>query len=182
MEKHSTGMVIIYRHSGDYQGSEYAADKIKNVHWGRVSGGVKKAQNGFSLYGYIPYSDAMDIVACSDRHDYGYNDAKICITATTNKDNPKYRAAYYGLVEKADEKASCGIAAHCPNGQPSCTKKIREILYQKGKIYRCDLKAELIQIGYRADTIQEAINNLHFQEVLVLEGNYQNPHQIVRLK
>lgn len=67
-----------------------------------------KVQKGYSLYGYIPYSDTMDIVACSGRHD---------------KDNLKYRAAYYGLVEKADEKAGCRIAAHCPNGQPAYTKK-----------------------------------------------------------
>ena len=82
----ANGMVRICRHPGDYEGGPFPADQISNVHWGCVSGGVHRQQNGFSLYGYAPYEDVMDIVACSGRHNFGYNDMKICITAAHNKD------------------------------------------------------------------------------------------------
>lgn len=178
----TSGMVLICRHPGDYEGGPFPADKISNVHWGCVSGGVNRRQNGFSLYGYAPYEDVMDIVACSGRHNFGYNDMKICITAANNKDNPKYRAAYYSLVEKADEKSRCGIAGKCPPGAPSCTKRIREIMAEKKTTTRRELRNSLLDEGYKTETIRDAIKNLRYQEFLEAEGDWRSPSQIIRLK
>ena len=43
----ANGMVRICRHPGDYKGGPFPAYQISNVHWGCVSGGVHRQQNGF---------------------------------------------------------------------------------------------------------------------------------------
>lgn len=174
-------VVYISRHPGDYTGGEYDASKINRVHWGRTSGGVHKLQSEYSLYGYVPYADAMDIVACSGRHDFGYNDMKICIVGVNNKDNAKYRAGYYHLVEQADERAGCGVAANCPKGAPICTKRIREILNQRKKLYRRELRSILCEEGYGVVTIRESIKNLCHQGILEVEGDSRSPLQVIRI-
>ena len=174
------GKVLICRQPGDWRGGAYEAGKIKGVKWDCVSGGVFKRQNGWSLYGYIPYEDAMELVACSGVHNYGYNPAKICITASGNKDDPQYRAAYYGLVEKADERGKCGLAEHCPPGKPMCTKRIREIMYDVGVISRGELKKTLIEEGYDKTIVAESIKNLHCQSILEFEGDSRSSKQIIR--
>lgn len=176
------GMVLICRSPGAYNCAVFDAAKIQGIHWGCVSGGFQRIQNGWSLYGYIPYEDAMDLGLCSGRHNFGYNDAKICITATGNKDNPEYRVAYYGLVEMADEKAKWGIAAKCPTGAPSCTKRIRQLLADTPEISRCNLRTTLCGEGYDGKTITEAINNLKWQKILELDGDSRSPKQIIRMR
>lgn len=177
-----SGLVLICRHPGDYECGPYMADKISGVHWDCVSGGINRRQHGFSLYGYVDYEDAMDIVACSGRHNFGYNEMKICITASANKDDSRYRAAYYSLVEKADEKGRCGIARNCPPGFPSCTKRIREVLSKNNETTKRELKSTLLAEGYQAETISESIKNLRYQEVLETEGNPCSLSQVIRLK
>ena len=176
------GLVIICRHPGDYETAAIDAAKISGVHWSCISGGIRKRQAGRSLYGYIPYEDAIDLVACSGRHNFGYNDAKICITASYNKDDPKYCVAYYALVEIADEKAKCGIAAKCPVGAPSCTKRIRQLLTNTPEISRRNLRTTLCSEGYEAKTITEAINNLKWQKIIELDGDSRSSKQIIRMR
>lgn len=96
-------VVIICRAPRDIEGGEYPISKIKNPHWSRISGGVHRRCGGYSLYGYIPYEDAMEIVTCSGRHDYMGGDAKICIVASDNKTG-KYKEAYKELAAQAGEK------------------------------------------------------------------------------
>lgn len=176
------GLVCICRSPGDYEGGPYPAEKIKNIHWGCVSGGVYKRQNGLSLYGYAPYEEVMDIVACSGCHDFGYNDMKICVTATGNKDNPKYQAAYYALAEKADERSKCGIAANCPEGAPAGTKRIREIMNVRKELTRRELRNILLEEGYGSETIRKSIKNLYYQGILEVQGSWQSSAQIIRIK
>lgn len=171
-------MVIICRSPGKYKDALYAASKIERVHWGRCSGGVNRLQNGWSLYGYIPYEDAEELVACSGRHNFGYNEAKICIVASCNADRP----AYYRLVEQADERGGCGIAANCPKGAPSATKRIRQIVGEKREISRGELKSFMLAEGYSKEVIPLAIKNLHLQNVLSLIGDSRSPKQIIRFR
>ena len=178
----ATGMVLICRHPGDWRCGAFLADQISNVRWDCISGGVNRPQNGFSLYGYVPYELAMDIVACSGRHNFGGNDIKICITAAGNKDNPKYQAAYYSLVEKADERSRCGVAGKTPPGAPSCIKRIRELLSEKKASTRRELRTTLLDEGYKTETIRDAVKNLCYQGFLETEGDYRSPSQIIRLK
>lgn len=171
-------MVIICRSPGDLEGGPYEASRIENVHWGRCSGGVNRIQSGWSLYGYIPYEDAEKVVACSGRHNFGYNVSKICITASDNTDRP----AYYRLVEQADERGGCGIASDCPKGAPSATRRIRQIVGEKGEISRGELKSFMLAEGYRKEVIPLAIKNLHLQNVLSLIGDSRSPKQIIRFR
>ncbi len=170
--------VIICRRPGDYEGGLYDASKIKNIHWGRCSGGVNRLQNGWSLYGYIPYEDAEELVACSGRHNFGYNDAKICVVASTNADRP----AYYRLVEMADERAGCGIAGGCPKGAPSATKRIRQIVAEKGEVSRGELKSLMLEEGYSKGVIPKAIKLLYQQNVLSLDGDSRSPKQVISFR
>lgn len=176
----SKRMVIICRSPGDWKRGVYEADKICDVNWGRVSGGIQKLQNGWSIYGNIPYEDAEEIVACSGRHSFA-TIARICVTASGNKDNPQYKAAYYSLVEKADEKRGWGIASGCPKGKPICTKRIREIMSEVKQITRGELKEKLDSEGYARETINESIKNLHWQEILEFEGDSRSHKQIIRM-
>ena len=95
--------VIIKRSRSDWHQATIDVEKINNPHWDRISGGICEVQRGFSLYGYIDYSLAEELVACSGSHAYHNNEAKIMIPENLNSKLP-YKTGYNYLKEKAGKK------------------------------------------------------------------------------
>ncbi len=169
----------------DHYEDEYAEIDdalISKLHWDHVSGGISRSANFYSLYGYIPYSKAMEILAssCSGQHDFGWNSAKICIPKIINSKEP-YLQTYQKLKEIAGPQPKSISALRHPEGQPPCTRKIMEILSGVPFIIRKDLKTELKKCGFHPDTIRNSLNRLKKQNRIVMEGNSQSPYQKIHL-
>ncbi len=119
--------VIIVRNPQSYtKSSPIDINKISQIRWDSVSGGVHAIQGWYSLYGYIDYSLAMELVDCSGDHNYGYNGAKICIPEGLNK-NPPYKDGYDYLSGLAGKKPKSKIASNRPEGFP-CTKYYSDLI------------------------------------------------------
>lgn len=172
--------VIICRSCGDYAQDEVDAELIDNVHWDKISGGVHKRQSGYSLYGYIPYDMAEKLsIKCSGRHNWGYNDAKVCIQASNNKG--EYRKGYNYLVKQAGPKPQSDISIGRPDGQGPCTKKILFLLKEREVVERGELREEIVELGYQRNTFCNAMRALVKQGKIVLIGPPQSCHQKVSL-
>lgn len=172
--------VFITRHPQDYIGGEISISKIRDVKWDSISGGVKRKQNGYSLYGHIDYNIAKNIVNCSGFHDYGYNDAKICIPYSKNN-CPEYQKGYKQLESQAEDKPPSPISITRPTGFPPCTKHILEILASNSPQTRGDLRNTVTTDGYPLKTFRSALNSLKKQGKIILEGNSCSSKQIISL-
>lgn len=170
--------VFITRHPSDYCGDEISIDQISGVKWDCISGGVNRKQSGYSLYGYIDYSLAKDLVNCSGRHDFGYNSAKICISATSNN-CPKYIEGYKILCEQAGPKPPSQISLSRPKGYPPCTKRILQILDQTTTITRKELRGIIINDGYEPVTFRNAMKRLERKSRIILQGSSCSGNQLV---
>lgn len=171
--------VCICRAPGDFTVGEIEISKIFNVKWDQISGGVKKRQGGYSLYGYIEYSLAVKLVNCSGMHDFGYNYAKICIPESINK-SEEYREGYRILKKEAGSKPTGSIKKNRPvNGMP-CTKRILKEIDKEGVVTRKALRDKLHEEGYRIKTICNAINSLRKQNKICVTGSPNSPKQIIR--
>ena len=112
--------IIITRHGGN--SGEIDAKKISNVKWDNISGGYKIKQSGYSLYGYIPYDDALKLNLCSGKHENIADAAKIMIPRSLNSKAP-YKKVYDHFVSLAGEKPLIRKP-----GQLPCTKRAIDIL------------------------------------------------------
>ena len=173
-------LVAISRGPQSTMVSEIDIKYISNIHWGYVSGGYKKKTGYALLYGMIPYEMAMKLVDCSGMHNFGGNDAKICIEERYNKDE-RYCAGYNELKKKAGEKPGSMISENRPEGQPPCTKKILMLLGE-GKMMRFEVRERLLEFGYKPQTIRGAIKSLHEKEMIELEGSSRSRYQAIRIK
>lgn len=92
-----TGMVVkVQRQIGSWMEDIVDVRAINNVCWSRKSGGVGAPEPHFSLYGYIDYSVVKDLnIACSGRHDFGYNNAKVRIMKPKNRSDECYEGYEY---------------------------------------------------------------------------------------
>lgn len=95
--------VIIKRSRTDWHESPINVEKVHKPHWDNCSGGIYESQRGYSLYGYIDYSLAEALVACSGSHEHFCNEAKIMIPANLNSKQP-YKDGYNYLKELAGKK------------------------------------------------------------------------------
>lgn len=95
--------VIIKRSRTDWHQADIDVEKIRNPRWDNISGGINERQIGFSLYGYIDYELAEELVACSGMHGGYGNDAKIMVPASLNKKHP-YKEGYNYLKQLAGKK------------------------------------------------------------------------------
>ena len=173
------GYVIICRQPGDtLNKAPYYSAWIEGIHWDNVSGGVHKRQSGYSLYGYIPYSHAKELVSCSGEHDYRDNMAKICICASDNKEEP-YLSEYKDIVQDAGPKPASDIAINRPEGEPPCTRKICALLNGKEYMLRKELCSELLEIGYAQKTIRSALKRLQRENRIRTDGSSHSPNQKV---
>ncbi len=148
--------VIICRQPQDYHCSPISISEISGVHWDNISGGVKRKQAGYSLYGYIDYNKAVQLVSCSGSHARYDNSAKVCIPRSENKSSP-YKEGYKELKKKAGEKPKNSVR---PPGTPPCTRRILHLLDGKPLITRGELRNLLCQEGYQVTTVRNAINAL----------------------
>ncbi len=159
--------VIIRRDKGSIYGAEYSVNKIAGVKWDRISGGVNKSHSDYYLYGYIPYSDAAELLAdCSGQHDFGDNDAKIYISSANGK-NPEYREGYKMLLEEAGPKPSSSRKSSLP----PCTKRILEL----APISREELFKQLNNEGYTSYRISGAISQLIKTNRIHLDAPMMSP-------
>ncbi len=158
---------------GRYASAIIDAEEIIGVKWDNVSGGIHKKQNGYSLYGYIPYSRAVELgLDCSGMHDRGYNDAKICIPESINR--KEHKEGYKYLRDEAGKKPvnHRKTVAHKP-----CTKMILELLSESSVMERGELRDKILEFGYEGTTFRNAIRTLIKTNRIVTEGTPQSPHQ-----
>ena len=150
--------VVITRQPNNYtKCGEIDVDEISGVEWGNCSGGVRVRQSGYSLYGYIPYSMAKDLVNCSGLHDRDGNYARICIPASLNKAD--YREGYRYLMSEAGEKPSGSVKSNRPEGEGPCRGCILKVLEDNGgKMRRIDLRKIIVnEKGYLESTFRNAM-------------------------
>ncbi len=171
--------VVISRSPSDYICGEVPISEIEGVMWDNISGGVKKGQSGYSLYGYISYKLATETVKCSGRHDFGDNSAKICIPKAKNRD-AKHKKGYDKLSKLAGDKPACTIKKNRPKDGPPCTKRILVELENTDQITRKILRDTLISEGYPITAIRNAIYSLRKHSKIEVEGSPNSPKQIIR--
>lgn len=139
-------------------GTDYDAEKIIGVRWDNISGGYQKRQAGYSLYGYIPYSEAVELVACSGRHGGYDNLAKVFIVKPKNKKSA-YWEGYQYLMELAGEKPASKLNTH-PYAYP-LRKRLLEVLQANGNIMqRDDLRKILNAERYKSSSIRDALRSM----------------------
>ncbi|MCF2554373.1 hypothetical protein [Faecalicatena contorta] len=180
MEKNCPQKVFICRSPSDYEGGEIEVSEISGVFWDTVSGGVHKKNGSYSLYGYIDYGLAKKLVKCSGQHDFGWNQAKICIPKGKNN-TPKYKSGYEILMNQAGEKPQSIISQNRPKGAAPCTKAILSIL-DKSDLNRGELREILLNMGYHGNTILNAIRSLTKQGKIITIGSSYSKYQILKLR
>lgn len=160
--------VLIKRSVGALTVNEIDVHEIHNVKWDNISGGYYKYQVGYSLYGYITYSLAMQLVDCSKRH-YG-GEVKIMIPASYNKKEP-YLEGYKYLANLAGSKPTYR------SGKP-CTKRILELL-GAGPMERKILREALKSEDYPVNQIAGALKRMTKDGRVVLTGSAWSPKQLI---
>lgn len=95
-------LVVICRSPQSWEHGVVSVDTISHPHWSDISGGVQIPMGNYYLCGYIPYSVAVEEVACSGVHDRGYNEAKIVLCKSHN--TGEYAAGYKLLAKLAGVK------------------------------------------------------------------------------
>jgi hypothetical protein len=75
----------IRRMGNDWRIAEVDYEKIRNIHWDRLSGGVNVPAPQYFIHGYIWRDDYEGELAHSCQHGKGPHYIKICITKTDNE-------------------------------------------------------------------------------------------------
>ncbi|MGL5436947.1 MAG: hypothetical protein ACRDBO_16485 [Lachnospiraceae bacterium] len=180
MEKDDDLKVVITRASVNSSSAIININDISGIKWDSISGGVHQKAGHYCLYGYIPYKLAKTCnIDCSGMHDWDNNTAKICIQQGANS-NPKYQKGYNTLCSLAGEKPQSIISQNRPKNQPPCTYKILNLL-ENGTYTRSEIRAELLELGYKSGTILGAIRSLHRQNKILLCGSSNSPKQEIKL-
>ena len=170
--------MLICRHPSDNTINEISISEIGNVHWDNISGGTQNKSGSYSLYGYIEYSLAAKLVKCSGRHDYGYNQAKICIPKRANSSS-KYMDGYKELLKQAGDPPPSIISQNRPKNAPPCTKAILGLL-KNSDLTRGELRQLLLVKGYQSNTILNAIRSLQKNEKIITKGSNYSKYQIIK--
>ena len=172
--------VLIVRQPNRYTNcGEICIDRIFDVHWDNLSGGYRVHQPGYSLYGYISYSDAMRLVDCSGRHDEYNNDVKICIPKSMN--TGKYRKGYLELCRQAGEKPKSS-KPRVNNGIP-CTKTILGYIEAQDNktVARGILRKYINECGFASKQLSRALYSLQLQNKVACPGDGRDPSQQISL-
>lgn len=170
--------VCIKRSPSDFISGEIPVSAISGVKWDNISGGVKRNQSGYSLYGYIDYELAKELVKCSGMHNYGNNEAKICIPASSNQG--EYKEGYKYLCKIAGEKPSGTIKSNRPEDGKPCTVRILEELEKQGEMTRKNLRKIICDEGYQIKTFRNTINYLKRQKRISVVGEGTSPNQKIK--
>lgn len=168
--------VYVQRAYGSNQFGGYIdISEISDVRWSNVSGGTHTYRSGYSLYGYISYHKYKELVKCSGKHDWGYNEMKVLIPKVSPKDETY--SAYQKLCLEAGEKPK--VISNRPNGMPPCTKRILNVLSDEINT-RGTLRDVLTTDGYQIITIRNALKSLIKQEKITCTGSPYSPKQIIK--
>ena len=154
MNKDNDLKVLISRHPGHFKCGEVSLSQISGFHWSKMSGGVHKQSSGYSLYGYIPYSLAMETVACSGRHDRGQNEAKVYIHSA-KKGSIYYDGCVIARTE-ADRRSVSDISKKRASGHPCYAKELRSFL-STGSKTRQQVREHMSSLGCETSSIRNAI-------------------------
>lgn len=159
--------VVIVRQDGGEAGLQTEVVSAKDIcrpDWCDVSGGVHKKQAGYSIYGYLPYSDFKDKVKCNGRHDWGKNEMKVKVLPPA-RSGAIYRAGYSYLEEivgpKPTKETNRGVS-----------NRIKEILRENGNhMIRAELRKQVLE-DFEAPSFQRAMWKLVKDECIILEPRY----------
>lgn len=136
-------------------GAEYDAEKISGVRWDNISGGYQKRQAGYSLYGYIPYSEAMELVDCSGRHEGYDNHAKVFIVKPKNKKSIYWEGYQYLMGLAGKKPASNRNTRHFPI---PLRKRLLEVLDGNGgSMIKTELQEKLKAEDYPVPSVTSAL-------------------------
>ena len=172
--------VIICRQPDHYKKSEISIDKITNLRWDFVSGGVHAKFGYYCLCGYIDYNLAVSLVKCSGHHRFGNNVAKIFIPFGINNIAP-YKSGYIYLAEMAGEKPPSIISQNRPLGAPPCTKAILNEVEKRQEISRGEMRNILLKMGYKPTTILSAFRSLTKNKNLLFIGSPNSKNQLIKI-
>ena len=168
---------VCIRRQRDGNRDEVFENSISNARWDIVSGGIRIYSKKPILYGYIPYELAKTLnVDLSGRHDFGYNDSKICVIPADNsgRGNEEYEPAYCRLIVHADHNS------HLPYSDLKRTKTVSDCL-KRHPISRKELMTQLEDTGYDTKVLREAINILLKAGYLNIEGSPRGQNSILSL-
>lgn len=161
-------------------------EKINSVHWDDTTGGYQSNLGHYEMFGYIPYDTAVKLVDCSGTHANIAKNAKVRICKPEPKKNPadkKYVEGYNILLSQAGQKPKSIIAQNRPTGEPPCTKKILQLL-SDGPMHREILRKKLYKIGYKKQTVLNAIralsNTIGDGRIICIGSSY-SPKQVLCL-
>lgn len=154
--------VIICRQPSNHEHGEISVSEIHDVKWDSISGGVNAPQGFWSLYGYINYDRAAELVACSGMHGGYGGPAKICICKSHNAAEHAEGYAYLEKLAGVKPKSlRSPISLTRPKGAPPCTKKILSVLQDtslcNGTMSRKELRTIIKEAGYLSQTFRSAI-------------------------
>ena len=149
-------LVVIKRSARAVMSGEIDVEEISGIHWDKVSGGVHERQGGYSIFGYIDYARAAELVDCSGTHGQYGNRAKIMIPASLNRKAP-YREGYQELMDRLGFK--CEAHYRYP-GQIPCTKRILAILKEHGPQTRGAIRDMLAKEKYPGVQVARALNRM----------------------
>ena len=165
-------IVYIRRQPGDLCRASINLSDISDLKWDNITGGYHNTCNQFYPFGYISLDDILEgEVSCSGRHDYSKNGIKVVLL---KKDNQRI---YQQLIESLGPRPKNFFR---PVGQPTCTKKIIEILEENNVMKRKILINELKQTGYEQKTIRSALNHLRKSKRILAYGS-ASPNQIIEI-
>lgn len=178
--------VRITRQAKEYHEiGEIEVGEISGVKWDDESGGYKEKYGFYSLYGYIDYQLAMELVDCSGAHEKYGSLAKICILEKLNDAIP-YKEGYEYLLSKAsNSKPQSKIAQNRPQGYPPCTKYILQVLDEYDSITRKELRGKLTKEiaddggGYKLETIRRALFQLVSNKKISISYEKNRNNQVI---
>ena len=169
--------VCIKRSPSDFISGEIPVSAISGVKWDNISGGVKRNQSGYSLYGYIDYELTKNCEMFWNAN-YGNNEAKICIPASANQG--EYKEGYKYLCKIAGGKPSGTIKSNRPEGGKPCTVRILEELEKQGEMTRKNLRKIICDEGYQIKTFRNTIYYLKRQKRISVIGEGTSPNQKIK--
>ena len=172
--------VLISRSPSEWRKAEYDVDKIKDVEWSNIVGGLQVPQaRGYSLYGKIPYKDAMGLVACSGEHNYGNNMAKICIPDKYNS-RGEYKEGYEYLILEKAKNIRPKYQSFRSEEEEKCANIIQEIVSKQGEIARGKLRTYIKKThGYEAKIISKSLEHLKYQRKIKIIKKQGSNSQII---
>ena len=171
------GKVRIRRQPQSYEMDEVHEKYISNVHWDNVCGGLQIRVATVSVYGYMDYHALTETdVAISRSHDWGYNEAKVCMNKSDNtgKGNEEYEPAYCRFIVQADYNAQFRFVDY------KKTKTVSQFL-KNNPVSRKELMIQLTSGKTDAKALREAINILLKAGYLSIEGSPRSQNSILSL-